>query len=110
METDFKRLLGFYDFNKSALISEFAMKDFHAYLDKNKIYLSKHFDEYSKLILSLNVVEKINSVINFDEAKMLFASKNYLPRNSSRFFQPIDRTNEIIIFFYASRVIITMFS
>ena len=40
METDFKRLLGFYDFNKSALISEFAMKDFHAYLDKNKIYLA----------------------------------------------------------------------
>lgn len=98
METDFKRLLGFYDFNKSALISEFAMKDFHAYLDKNKIYLAKHFDEYSKLILSLNVVEKINSVINFDEGKMLFASKNYLPRNSSRFFQPIDRTNEIIIY------------
>lgn len=98
MEVDFKRLLGFYDFNKSALISEFAMKDFHAYLDKNRIYLTKHLDEYSKLIINLNVVEKINSVVNFDETKMLFASKNYLPRNSCKIFQPVDRTNEVVMY------------
>ncbi len=74
------------------------MKDFFAYLDKNKLYLTKHSDEYTKLIGNLNVVEKINNVVAFDESKILFASKNYLPRNISHLYQPIDRTNNITIY------------
>lgn len=74
------------------------MKDFYSFLDKNKIFLTKHYEEYTKLIVNLNVVEKINNVIGFDETKMLFSSKNFLPKNISRVYQPIDRTNQVTIY------------
>jgi len=98
LDNEKKRLSGFYDFNKSALISEFSMKDFYSFLDKNKIFLNKHYEEYSKVILNINVNEKINNVIGFDESKMLFASKNFLPKNMCKIYQPIDRTNHITVY------------
>jgi hypothetical protein len=74
------------------------MKDFYSYLDKNKIYLTKHLDECTKKITTMNVAEMIDRVIEFDESKMLFSSKNYLPRNMSKIYQPIDRTNQITMY------------
>jgi hypothetical protein len=98
LETDSNKLLGYYDFNKTALISEFSMKDFYSFLEKNKVFLMKHYEEYRKTTNSLNVEDKINSVVGFDEEKMIFSSKNFLPRNISKIFQPIDRTNQITIY------------
>jgi hypothetical protein len=98
LESEQKRLVGFYEFNKSALISEFSViKDFHNFLEKNKIYLNKHIEDYNSKISS-NVIEKINSVLGFDDVKTLFSSKNYLPKNISKIYQPIDRTNQITVY------------
>jgi hypothetical protein len=98
LENEQKRLTGFYEFNKSALISEFSfIKDFHNFLEKNKIYLNKHIEDYNSKITS-NVIEKINSVLGFDDVKTLFSSKNYLPKNISKIYQPIDRTNQITVY------------
>lgn len=98
IENDSKRLTGFYNFNKTALISEFSMKEFFSFLEKNRIYLQKHYEDYSKSTQDINVVEKINNITSFDETKMSFSSKNYLPRNLCKLYQPIDRTNQIIIY------------
>jgi hypothetical protein len=98
LENESKRLLGFYEFNKCALISEFSLKDYYAFLEKNNTFLTKHYEDYSKLLATINVVEKINNVISFDESKILFGSKNFLPKNVSTIYQPVDRTSEIIAY------------
>lgn len=98
LESDYSRLSGFYRFNKNALISQFSMKEFFNFLEKNRIFLQKHYEDYSRSTLDLNISEKINNIISFDEGKLNFSSRNYLPRNVCRFYQPIDRTNQIIMY------------
>ena len=98
LEKQIKRLMGFVDFNKTALISEFSMKNFYSFLEKNKIFLTKHNEEYDDLIKVTQVRDRISKVTNFDESKMLFSSKNFLPRNLSTIYLPIDDTNTLITY------------
>jgi hypothetical protein len=98
LEADLKRLTGFYNFNKSALISEFSMKEFFSFLEKNRIFLQKHYEDYSRSSQDINISDKISKIISFDETKMNFSSKNYLPKNQCKLYQPIDRTNQIIVY------------
>lgn len=98
LDADYKKLYGFYKFNKSALISEFSMRDFYAFLDKNKLFLNKHYEEYGSVIHNLDVEKKITSLIEFDESKILHNTRSYFPRNVSKMYQAIDRYNELIIY------------
>jgi hypothetical protein len=97
LEKEHKRLLGFYEFNKSALISEFSVvKDFSTLLEENENYLNKHLEEYNSKI-SMNINEKIHNVLYSDNSQSNFC-KNYLPKNISKIYQPIDRTNQLNIY------------
>jgi hypothetical protein len=97
LETEYKRLLGFYEFNKSALISEFSVvKDFNTLLEENVDYLNKHMEEYNSKV-SMNINEKIHNILYTDGLPTNFY-KNYLPKTTTRIYQPIDRTNQITVY------------
>lgn len=98
MESVSNRIKAFYDFNKSALISEFSMKEFYNFLDKSKIYVNTEFINYTNMLKDINVSEKINAVIGFGENKGSSTSINFLPRNFTKIYQSIDRTNQITIY------------
>lgn len=74
------------------------MKELYNFLDKSKIYVNKEFVNYSNMLKEINVAEKINNVISFDESKGNGTAKNYMPRNFTKLFQSIDRTNQISIY------------
>lgn len=75
------------------------MKELYNFLDKSKIYVNKEFIDYSTMLKDINVAEKINLVISFDETKQgNGAAKNYIPRNFTKIFQSIDKSNQINIY------------
>ena len=98
MESVSNKIKAFSEFNKSALISEFTMKELYNFLDKSKIYVNKELINYSMMLKEINVAEKINNVISFDESKGNGTAKNYMPRNFTKLFQSIDRTNQVSIY------------
>lgn len=98
VESISSKIKAFSHFDKSGLISEFTMKELYNFLDRSRTYLNKEFTNFSNMQKDINIAEKINNVISFDTSKGNGVSKNFLPRNFTKIFQSLDRTNQISIY------------
>jgi hypothetical protein len=99
IEAKEKILSGYYDFSKAALISEFSLQDLFSSLNTCKSFLTKHYLDYYKMSGEQEVNSKVVKVLDFDENKMIFSMRNYLPRNMCRIYQPIDsKTNYLTVY------------
>jgi len=91
--TSFQAAAQMYDFNKNSLISEFSLSEFNEFFEKTRIYFTKNFEDLKNVFEKLDVSDRIAKMMNFEDSKMLFSSKKFLPKNMMKIYFPVEKQN-----------------
>lgn len=98
LESKYRKIYSYYSFDLNCLISEFSVREFVQFFEKTKNFFEQRYMDDKNRNFKMVLDEKIESTIFFDDSKMLFTTKNFLPKEISRIYQPIDNTNTINCF------------
>ena len=98
LESEFKKIYSYYSFDLNCLISEFSVREFLQFLEKTKSFLDHRYIDDKNKNFKMVLEDKLESTVFFDDSKKIFTTKNYLPKDISRIYQPVDNTNNINCF------------
>jgi hypothetical protein len=98
LEGEYKKIYSYYSFDLNCLISEFSVREFLQFIEKIRVFLDHRFIDDKNKNFKMVLEDKIKTTVFFDDAKKIFTTKNFLPKNISRVYMPIDNTNTVNCF------------